>query len=121
MTIDQTEVMKEVKKIMQQKVMLENAMPGAATSKAMARVALLEATKYLVPTTLLDTLAHIIHHYEVSVKMICTITTTVHMVFKREAHNAVLIPDHYGLSLSFSDVRSEADHQWDTVAPLLIN
>ncbi|KAG2118342.1 hypothetical protein BD769DRAFT_1390681 [Suillus cothurnatus] len=120
-TMDQTEVMKEAKQIMRRKVMLENVMPDTATNKAMARVALLEATKYLVPTTLLDTLAHIICHYEVSVKTICTITTTVRTVFKREACNAVLIPDHYGLSLLFSDVRSEANHRQDTVAPLLIN
>jgi hypothetical protein len=45
MTMDQTEVMKEAKQIMRRKVMLENAMPDTATNKAMAQVALLEATK----------------------------------------------------------------------------
>lgn len=113
--------MKEAKQVMRGKVLLENAMPDTAANNAMARAALLEATKRIVPTALLDTLPQIIRHYDVSIKTMCTITTTVRTAFKKEARNAILIPEHYNLSLPLSDTRSEADHRRDTVAPLLIN
>ncbi|KAG1851382.1 hypothetical protein F4604DRAFT_1686879 [Suillus subluteus] len=77
-TADQKEVMKEAKQILQWKVMLDNTMPDTPTNKVMARTALLEATKCLVPTALLDTLAHTIPHYDISVNTICNITSTVH-------------------------------------------
>ncbi|KAG1853040.1 hypothetical protein F4604DRAFT_1686495 [Suillus subluteus] len=119
--MDFKEVMKEAKQVMRHKVLLENAMPDTATNMAMAQATLLEAVKRIVPTALLNTLARILHHYNTSVRTICTITTTVRTAFKKEARNAILVPEHYNLTLPLDDPRSQTDHRRDTVGPLLID
>ncbi|KAG1851930.1 hypothetical protein F4604DRAFT_1686752 [Suillus subluteus] len=117
--MDFKEVMKEAKQVMWRKVLLENAMPDTATNMAMAQATLLEAVKCIVPTALLNTLARILHHYDTSVRTICTIMTTVRTAFKKEAHNAILVLEHYNLTLPLDDPRSQTDHRQDTEDPTI--